>query len=247
MSSEIVRNLPQPLKALLFDLDGTVADTHGLIRECYDHAIRTHLGQPAPIEVWQERVGLPLDTVLLAAFAHYQSDCPPNILKEVKDCYRAHMRTRRDDISAFPGILPMLNKLRESGIRMAIVTTKYREMALHHLETIGMAEFFEAVIAGDDCTHCKPHPEPFLKALASLGLPAESAAMVGDSQYDILGAHSAGIYSVAALWGTDSREELLAALPDFIAEAPSDLVDHFRTNLSTANRESLNSEKEPSS
>jgi pyrophosphatase PpaX len=97
-------------------------------------------------------------------------------------------------------------------------------MALHHLETIGMAEFFEVVVAGDECAHTKPHPEPFQKALAALKVRPERTAMVGDSQYDILGAHNAGVYGVAACWGTDSREDLLAALPDTIAERPEELL-----------------------
>jgi len=221
---EIARTPPHLLEAMLFDLDGTVADTHGLIRECYDHAIRTHLGQPAPLEVWQQRVGLPLDTVLLAACAHFDAPCPPETLGALKTSYRAHMRTRRDHVAAFPGVHAALAELRQRGLRLAIVTTKYREMALHHLETAGLAEFFEAVVAGDDCEHTKPHPEPFQKALAVLKLGPEHAAMVGDSQYDVLGAHNAGVYAVAACWGTDSRDELLAALPNFIAERPEALL-----------------------
>ncbi|MCU1325515.1 MAG: pyrophosphatase [Bryobacterales bacterium] len=220
----IARTPPQPLEAMLFDLDGTVADTHGLIRECYDYAIRTHLGQPAPMEVWQERVGLPLDTVLLAACAHYDAPCPPETLGALKATYRAHMRTQRDHVAAFPGVHATLAELRKRGIRLAIVTTKYREMALHHLDTAGLAEFFETVVAGDDCAHMKPHPEPFQKALAALNIRPYHAAMVGDSQYDILGAHNAGVYAVAACWGTDSRDDLLAALPDTIAEKPEELL-----------------------
>ena len=221
---QIARTPPHPLEAMLFDLDGTVADTHGLIRECYDHAIRTHLGQSAPLDVWQQRVGLPLDTVLLAAYAHFDAPCPPETLAAVKTSYRSHMRTRRDNVTAFPGVHAALAELRQHGIRLAIVTTKYREMALHHMETAGLAEFFEAVVAGDDCAHTKPHPEPFQKALAALNIAPERAAMVGDSQYDILGAHNAGVYAVAACWGTDSRTELLAARPDFSAERPEELL-----------------------
>lgn len=226
---QIARTPSSSLKAMLFDLDGTVADTHGLIRECYDHAIRTHLGQPAPIDVWQQRVGLPLDTVLLAACAHYDAPCPPETLEAIKTTYRTHMRTNRDHVAAFPGIHATLAELRQRGLRLAIVTTKYREMALHHLETTGLAEFFETVVAGDDCAHMKPHPEPFQKALAALNLQPEHAAMVGDSQYDILGAHNAGVYGVAACWGTDSREDLLKALPDATLEKPEQLLSLLPT------------------
>lgn len=221
---QIARTPPQPLEAMLFDLDGTVADTHGLIKECYDHAIRTHLGRPAPIEVWEQRVGLPLDTVLLATCAHYDAPCTPEMLEAIKASYRAHMRSNRDNIAAFPGIRATLEELRQRGLRLAIVTTKYREMALHHLETAGLAEFFEMVVAGDDCAHMKPHPEPFQKALAALKARPEYTAMVGDSQYDILGAHNAGVYGVAACWGTDSRDDLLKALPDAILERPELLL-----------------------
>jgi pyrophosphatase PpaX len=225
----IARTPPHPLEAMLFDLDGTVADTHGLIRECFDYAIRTHLGQPAPMEVWQQRVGLPLDTILLAAYAHYDAPCAEETLSALKASYRAHMRAQRDNITAFPGVHATLAELRRRGVRLAIVTTKYREMALHHIETAGLTEFFEAVVAGDDCTHNKPHPEPFQKALAALNVKPEHTAMVGDSQFDILGAHNAGVYGVAACWGTDSREDLLKALPDATLESPEELLHLLTT------------------
>jgi pyrophosphatase PpaX len=228
---QIARTPPQSLEAMLFDLDGTVADTHGLIRECYDYAIRTHLGQPAPMEVWQQRVGLPLDTVLLAACAHYGAPCSEETLAALKTSYRARMRTQRDNVAAFPGVSATLAELRQRGLRLAIVTTKYREMALHHLEVAGLAEIFEVVVAGDDCEHTKPHPEPFHKALAALNIRPQHAAMVGDSQYDILGAHNAGVYGVAACWGTDSRDDLLAALPDLIAERPDELLGLLPTKI----------------
>ena len=204
------RKLPTNLRAALFDLDGTVADTHGLIFQCYNHALRTHLDKPAVPSIWQEHVGLPLDDILIATYAHYGQTLPPDLLEEVKRTYREHMRAHRHTVRAFPGIPELLRSLQSHGVRLAIVTTKHRAMALHHLETMGLSDLFSALIAGDECQHCKPHPEPFLKALQALEIEADQAIAIGDSRNDIVGAHAERVYSVGAAWGADN---LIACLP----------------------------------
>ncbi len=114
------------MKAILFDLDGTLADTHGLIMQCYEHTIEAHLGRPMRREIWERLVGLPLDDTLTAVCAFYNVELTPTLLDELRQTYRAHMRANCDDVRAFPGVVEMLNGLRERGLRMAIVTTKFR-------------------------------------------------------------------------------------------------------------------------
>ena len=216
---------PTPLKAMLFDLDGTVADTHWLILKCYDFAMQTHLGVEGRRSIWEAQVGAPLDGILLATCDHYglprSSD---EELEKIKITYRTHMRENDAELKPFPGIIQTLVGLNELGVRIAIVTTKHELMAKRHLEITGLTDFFEVVVCGDNVANCKPHPEPFELALTKLGIRPEEAAMVGDSQFDILGARNAGIFSIAALWGTDSREDLLAAAPDFVAERPGEIL-----------------------
>ena len=110
------------------------------------------------------------------------------------------------------------------GWLLAIVTTKPAEGALRHLESQGLTHLFGAVITGDRCQNLKPHPEPFLNALTALNVPAAAAVAVGDSEHDINGARAAGATTVAACWGTMSRDKLLSARPDFVAEQPSELL-----------------------
>ena len=216
---------PKPLKAMLFDLDGTVADTHWLILKCYDHAMRTSLGVEGKREIWNSRVGAPLDDILLATCDHYGLPRSSNEeLEKIKVLYRAHMRENDADLKPFPGIIQTLVGLKERGVRLAIVTTKHELMAKRHIQTVGLTDFFEVVVAGDNVANYKPHPEPFELALSKLGVSPAEAAMVGDSQFDILGARNAGIFSIAALWGTDSRDDLLAAEPDFVAGKPEELL-----------------------
>lgn len=217
------------MKAILFDLDGTLADTHGLIMQCYEYTIETHLGRPMRREIWERLVGLPLDDTLTAVCAFYDVELTPTLLNDLRQTYRAHMRANCDDVRAFPGIVEMLNALRERGLRMAIVTTKFRHMAVRHLETAGLADYFEFIVPGDEVTHPKPDAEPFLRALELLGLPPEHVAHVGDSSHDITGAKAAGIYAIAALWGTDNKDALLSANPDLIINAPLELVSRHVT------------------
>lgn len=218
----------------LFDLDGTLIDTHGLILQCYDHAMRSHIGQPGLRTIWEARIGLPLDEILSATYAHYGAAAPTVAeMDAVKQTYRAHMRENDDHVRPFMGIPEMLADLANLGYRLGVVTTKHQAMALRHLERTGLLARFDrgAVIAGDMCTACKPAPEPFLAALRAMDGNAGEAAMVGDSRQDILGAKAAGVMAVGALWGSDNRADLLASEPDLVAEKPDDLLTMWRTRV----------------
>lgn len=210
-------------KAILFDLDGTLVDTHGLILQCYAHATHTHLQRPMLPEIWERMTGLPLEKIFRELCAHYGTEATPELIDTLKQTYRAHMRTHAHTVQAFPGVVEMLDSVRSQGYRMAIVTTKNRPMAINHLETTKLSGYFEFMITGDDVTHMKPHPEPFLRALEALQLVGREVAHVGDSQHDINGAREAGIHTIAALWGTDNEVALRAATPDHILETPSSL------------------------
>lgn len=215
------------LRVFLFDLDGTVADTHGLILKCYDHAMRTHTGQAGLREIWETQIGLPLDEILKATYAHYRLPDPSAVeIEAVKQTYRSHMREQDRNIQAFPAIPETLTTLKGRGLRLGIVTTKHQAMALRHLKLLGLRHLFEAeaVICGDMCEQYKPAPDPFIKAMEALNAMPDETAMVGDSRHDILGAKGVRILAIAGCWGTDHRADLLAAQPDIIAETPTDLL-----------------------
>ena len=219
-----------PKSVLLFDLDGTIADTHGLIMKCYDHAIREHIGKPGLRQIWEARIGLPLDDILTATYAHYGQSVPTVAqLDAVKHTYRTHMRDNDDSIQSFGGVEPALIALRSRGYALGIVTTKHRKMALRHLSKLCLLSYFDerAVICGDMGAECKPSPEPIWMAIRALNCIAEHAAMIGDSMQDILAARAANVYAIAACWGTDNRDSLLAAGPDQILESPSGLIELF--------------------
>ena len=223
-SAALPASAPLRFRAILFDLDGTLCDTHGLIMQCYDHTMRQHLDQPMRREIWERLVGLPLDDIFRATYAHYDRPLSPELMDTLKHTYRAHMREHADTVRAFHGVVEMLDSLRAQNVRLAIVTTKHRQMAERHLQTSGLTDYFEFVVAGDDVTKVKPDAEPFLNALHRLGLPADQVAHVGDSPHDITGAKAAGLYAIAALWGADNRAALSATHPDSSIDTPAQLA-----------------------
>jgi pyrophosphatase PpaX len=215
---------PRKLKALLLDLDGTVLDTHELIFHCYDHTVRTYCRRDGDRRIWERCVGLPLRDVFVATFADYRHAVTEDDLARVLQTYRDNLRANEAAVKPFPGMIETLEALRRAGVRLALVTTKHRVSAERHLESQRLAHLFEVVVTGDQCVHCKPHPEPFVKALAGLGLGPAQAAGVGDSEHDVRGARAAGLLAVAACWGALNRPVLLAAGPDRVAESPAGLL-----------------------
>ncbi len=211
-------------KSLLLDLDGTVVDTHELIFQCYDRTMREHCGCIGSRQLLEQCAGLHLRDIFTATMEHFSIPVTSQLLTEAIAIYRGHLRANEAAVATFPGMSECLFELVRRGSRLAIVTTKPRESALRHLQSQGLTHLFEVVVAGDQCVNLKPHPEPFLKALEELGVDSAEAVGVGDSEHDIRSARAAGMMTVAACWGTLSRNSLLAANPDIIAEDPSELL-----------------------
>jgi pyrophosphatase PpaX len=223
--SEYAMASNQRAKNLFLDLDGTVVDTHELIFQCYDRTMRDHCGCEGSRAVLEQCAGLHLNDIFSATMEHFGVPITTQVITEAIAIYRAHLRASESAVTTFPGVRDCLIELSQRGWRLAIVTTKPREAALRHLQSQDLAHLFATVVAGDECTNLKPHPEPFLKALDALGVHPADAVGVGDSEHDIHSARAAGLKTVGACWGTISRTKLIAAQPDLLAEHPCELLE----------------------
>jgi len=207
--------------AVLFDLDGTLADTVPLILASARHAMAEIRGDPELGEGWREYIGRPLsDTIrdfardddegerLRASYAAYQSE--------------AHDRMVRP----FPGALEVVGELERRGVPLGIVTSKGRTMAARTLEVCGLATVFPVIITADDVIRGKPDPEPVHRALEALSAPAAAEVLlVGDSPHDIEAGRGAGVRTVGVTWGAFSRDRVVAARPDHLIETMSQLLE----------------------
>ncbi|MEO8192864.1 MAG: HAD-IA family hydrolase [Gemmatimonadales bacterium] len=194
-------NPPRPF-AVLFDLDGTLIDSIGLLLECVHHAFEGRT--PAPTdEEWIAGIGTPLRKQL-AAYVSSEEET-----EALVDRYRVFQREHHDRLTkAFPGVAETLEELNRRGHPMGVVTSKSNEMMDRGLEWSGLDHFMKTRIGMDSCTVHKPDPMPVRIALHELGYSPEEAVFVGDSPHDIASGNAAGVVSVAALWGPFTTEQL---------------------------------------
>jgi AHBA synthesis associated protein len=105
-----------------------------------------------------------------------------------------------------------------------VATGKGGSRARALLDQLGILSLFDHVIGADEVARPKPAADILVRALGLLGVRTGEAVMVGDAASDIICARSAGVVSVAALWGESDRDTLLAAGPDIVLDAPADLL-----------------------
>lgn len=111
------------------------------------------------------------------------------------------MITNFKDVQIFPGIIDLLEGLREKGLLLAIVTSKNKSEFVDEVTPFGLNSYFQAVITASDTLKHKPNPEPVLKGLDELQVLAEQAIYVGDVVYDLRSGKASGTKFALATWG----------------------------------------------
>jgi phosphoglycolate phosphatase len=208
-----------PFAALLFDLDGVLVDSRSAITGCINHALSEH-GLPCrpPESLWQF-IGPPLPTAFVAMTGH-----PPDspLVASCVAAYRTRYVTASlRETTVMPGVVEVVAALAEQ-FRLAVATSKPRAFAEPLLEALGLRHFFTAVAGPDVNQESENKAQTIANALAALGNP-ESAVMVGDRSFDILGARAHSLRSIGVTWGIGDRDELVAAGADAVIDAPREL------------------------
>ena len=211
------------LEAVLFDFDGTIVDTTELIYESMRRATGEVLGRELSRETLMANVGQPLPRQM-----ELLADGQPEKTEELLEAYLQHNEELHESlIREFPNIGTSLARLRDVGLRLAVVTSKRRfsvEMALDSFA--GLSDIFDVFVTMEDTAEHKPLPAPLLRGLELLGeVRPESAAYVGDAPFDVAAAHAAGVMSVAVSWGVFTAEALHAAGPDHLVKDLDSAID----------------------
>lgn len=202
---------------MLFDLDGTLLDTLGLIRESMRFATAAVLGEPLPDDVLMRNVGVPL-AVQMREFSEEKAD-------DLLRTYREHNDRVHDAlVREYPGVEQALEWVVASGLKTGVVTSKLRSGAMRGLERFSLDRFFDVVIGADDVDRHKPDPYPLLHAAQVMGLDPRACAYVGDSPHDMTAARGAGMVAISATWGVSSLERLEEAGAQYHAHSMQDVV-----------------------
>jgi len=211
------------MKLIIWDFDGTLADTRPIIEAGMDHTLRV-LGlelDPGLRERWLECVGLPVEEGIRRTFGTLGLEVAP-----VLQAYRSFGHAEHEHmIKEFDGITALLETLRARGIALAIASSKRGEALRRQLKALGWEGLFDPIITPDEVVHGKPDPESLRLCLAAHGLEPGDAVMVGDAPFDLDMAQRAGVPSVAVGHGFSSQEAMAAFGPRAFAPDVAALRD----------------------
>jgi len=198
-----------PKLALLFDLDGTLIDSIGLLLDCMEAAFHNRARRPTR-EQWTAGIGTPLRTQL-AEWCDSPEDVAAMVLQ-----YRDHQDRHLERMTTvFPEVHETLRWARSAGHATALVTSKGRGMTDRSLRHVGLDQAFDAVVTYEETERHKPMPDPVWLALDRVGIGSDRALFVGDSPHDMGAGSAAGVRTGAALWGPFSRGELARSNPTY--------------------------------
>ncbi len=200
----------------VFDLDGTLADTIGLIVESYQHAFRTVLGHeedPALIRSW---IGRPL----IGAFRDHSPE-------QADELYETYLTWNAENterlIRGFDGVREVLADVAAAGVRVGVATSKRRVSARQAMDLLGLTEHVEVLVAMEDTDKHKPDPTPLRLCLDRMSRSSSDAVYVGDAVVDVVAGKAAGMDTIAVTWGAGLPEPLEQVRPTVIAATADEL------------------------
>lgn len=206
--------------AVIFDLDGTLADTIPLIVASFNAACRRPLGRSFTHEEVIARFGIPDSAMLRRELENVSGDAAEQAIEE----FHRHYEAEHAMVAAYPGITELLHALQQRGAPLGVMTGKGRRTADITVRQLGWEGVFGSVVTGEDIVEQKPHPEGVLKAARELTVEAAQCVFVGDSPVDIEAGKAAGMKTIAVVWQPFYRDSLRAVGADFWAETPAELA-----------------------
>ena len=213
------------IKAVLFDIDGTLIDTVDLHAAAWVEALQ-HVDVDIAFDDMRVQIGKGGDQILHGLL-------PPGMVEERGEeiqAYRGELfkRDYLHKVRPFPGVRDLFVRIRESGQKAVLASSGKADEVDRYKEIAGIADLIDGATSSDDAERSKPFPDIFQAALAKLAPigPAE-AAVVGDTPYDAEAARKAGIKPIGVLCGGFPEVALRAAGCVAVYGGPADLLDRY--------------------
>lgn len=214
------------IRALAFDLDGTLVDSAPGLAQAIDHALADLQLPPAGVARASTWIGNGADVMMTRALTWALGREPQE--NEQRDARTLFDKYYADTVEAgstlFPQVKATLAKLAEQGLPLAIVTNKPTPFIAPLLASLGIAEYFSLVIGGDDVVVKKPHPAAIFLVLGRFGVLPRQLLFVGDSRNDILAAQAAGVPNIGMTYGYNYGESIASSQPDLTLDSFDELL-----------------------
>ncbi len=214
------------IRALAFDLDGTLTDSAPGLAKAVDMALQQMNLPLAGVERVSTWIGNGADIMMHRALSYaFQRAPEPNETALARGLFDDFYAVTAGEGSAlFPGVKQTLQTLHQQHLPMAIVTNKPTPFVAPLLKSLGIDDLFSLVIGGDDVVVKKPHPAAIYLVLGRFGLTADELLFVGDSRNDIQAAKSAGVRCVGMTYGYNYGEPIAESQPDSVLDTFDQLL-----------------------
>ncbi|MEP7182223.1 MAG: HAD-IIIA family hydrolase [Betaproteobacteria bacterium] len=216
---------PRRFRFVVFDWDGTLADSTTLIADSIRAACED-IGEPVPDQSAARYV---IGLGLADAMRHVAPGLPPARHHELTERYRHHYLTRDDEIPLFEGVRAMLADLGTAGFLLGVATGKSREGLERAMAQQRLAAHFVATRCGDE-GFPKPHPDMLLHLIDRVGVEPRETLMIGDTTHDVELAKAAGAAVVAVTYGAHESSTLARLGPLATVDSTSELRRWLRAN-----------------
>ncbi len=216
---------PARVRAILFDLDGTIADTDDTFVQRFSALLRPFFSIDKKNNAHKiaRRLVMAAESPLNACLNFLDRYSLDEWIRPLSNGLH-HLRgeTKISDARLIPGVAEALTRL-AAQYPLALITAREKHSTDSLLRTLHIQAIFQSVATAGTCKRSKPHPAPLLWAAAQLGVVPQECLMVGDTPVDIRAGRAAGAQSIGVLCGFGERDELLRAGADLILDSTADL------------------------
>jgi len=210
-------------KGIIFDIDGTLTSTNQLIFNTFNFIANKYLDKTFTDEEIISMFG-PTEDVIL------QKWCGDDYEVARQDYYN-YYRSNHNIARLYPGMKDLLDYLKSKSLLLSIFTGKGRQASLITLEELGIKEYFDMIVTGDDVNNHKPSSEGILKFINNYNLNKDEVLMIGDSPGDVQASKEGGVKIASALWDSYAAEKVRGLDSDYYFNTVKELQTFLSNNI----------------
>ena len=213
------------IKAIIFDIDGTLVDSVDRHAEAWVKAFQEH-GHDLPFEKVREQIGKDSDFLVSDLLPAKEAEKLQSDLTDYHDEY--YQNNLLEKVKPFPKVKELFEAIKADDLKIVLATSAKKEMLEHYKKLLDIENLVDGATSTDDVDQSKPEPEIFKAALDKLsGISPEEVIVVGDSPYDAISAGKVPIRTIGVLCGGFERDILSEAGCLAIYHDPADLLDNY--------------------
>jgi pyrophosphatase PpaX len=206
-------------KGIIFDVDGTLTFTNQLIFDSFNHITKKYLGRTYS------------DNEIIALFGPTEDVILKEMCKEeyesARKDYYAYYKDNHDIARLYDGIKELIIDINKAGILLSIFTGKGRTSALITLEELGLTDYFDMIVSGDDVENHKPSPEGIIMFLNKHNFNPKEVLMIGDAPSDIIAANQSGVEIASVVWDSYAEDEVKKLNPKNLFHSVEELREYI--------------------